>query len=68
MAKKSRAKRDDVVTVFRKLNLPLTDDAPAHFGQSYDPTVIPVTPGVQYRTILTNGTGQVLRSGYAELE
>ena len=67
MGKKSRAKRD-VIVVFRKLNLPIKESDPIQFGQSFDPTLVPVTPGVQYRTILTNGTGRVLKSANAELE
>jgi hypothetical protein len=67
MNKKSRAKRD-VVALFRKLNLPIVDSGPANFGQTYDPTAAPVTPGVQYRTILTNGTGTLAGLGNAQLE
>lgn len=69
MSKSARSIRD-VNALFRLLNLPTeppTAGRPA-LDWSFDPTAPQTTPLVEYRTILTNGTGRALRSGYAELE
>ena len=69
MSKSVRSIRD-VDAVFRLLNLPTDPPAAGRFGsdRNFDPTAPQTTQVVEYRTILTNGTGKVLRSGYAELE
>ena len=69
MSKRAPADRD-VIALFRKLNLPSENSPPAltDFGRTFDPTAAPATPGVEYRTILTNGTGKAVGSGNAQLE
>ena len=65
--KQSRPDRQ-IVALFRKLSVPIADPRIAYYGRFYDPTVQTTTPGIEYRTILTNGTGRMLGSGYAQLE
>ena len=59
----------EVEAIFRKLNLPMEGDKriPTNLWHNFDPTRTPA-PGVEYRTILTNGTGVTPSSGHAELE
>lgn len=73
MAKKRRAARKapvDVLGVFQQLNLPTEDGSLASLFLSpfIDPTVPRQNSGVEYRTVLTNGTGKLAFSAYAQLE
>lgn len=69
MSKSARSIRD-VNAVLRLLNPPTEPPSAGRFAvdRSFDPTAPQTTQLVEYRTILTNGIGKMLRSGYAELE
>jgi hypothetical protein len=58
-----------IADVFQRLSLPTVDRSLATLNVPYfDPTGYPQSPGVEYRTILTNGTGRTLGLRDAQLE
>ena len=73
MARKRRAARKarmDVLEVFQQLSLPTGDGCLTSLFRNpiLDPTASRENSGVEYRTVLTNGTGKLTFSAYAQLE
>lgn len=67
--KRGTSRKAGVVEVFRQLDLAAEERSLSSLRSYwFDPTIGPRTPGIEYRTVLTNGTGRAMVPVNAELE